>query len=127
MCFHVSRVFGCSFPRGLFDGLGLFLRSLSNACAGKKKRKKKKFDLFDRSPIESSNPGAHRGGRRAGARARGHPGARAPAGAHKLAGLHEGPLVGEQRRRPGERARLRCDEFCSSADELSEARLRLYG
>ena len=29
MCFHVSRVFGCSFPRGLFDGLGLFLRSLS--------------------------------------------------------------------------------------------------
>ena len=23
--------------------------------------------------------------------------------------------------------RLRCDEFCSSPDELSEARLRLYG
>ena len=27
------------FVRGLFDGLGLFLRSLSNACAGKKKKK----------------------------------------------------------------------------------------
>ena len=24
-------------------------------------------------------------------------------------------------------AELRCDEFCSSPDELSEARLRLYG
>ena len=29
---------GVLFVRGLFDGLGLFLRSLSNACAGKKKK-----------------------------------------------------------------------------------------
>ena len=38
------------FVRGLFDGLGLFLRSLSNACA------EKKIDQSDRSPIGSFNP-----------------------------------------------------------------------
>ena len=37
-------------------------------------------------------------------------------GLHRRAGAEEVVIV-----------RLRCDEFCSSPGELSEARLRLYG
>jgi hypothetical protein len=47
MCFHVSRIFGCSFSRGLFDGLGLFSPFPLKRVREKKEKKKKKKETVD--------------------------------------------------------------------------------